>query len=146
PRKIYSFLFANPDKEFTKVQLGAVTGYSPNSGGFNNALSRLNAVGLLVRNGTTIRLGEVKPELVIDQNVENYTPELWLQKLGQAPRKIYEYLWNNPSEQVTKERLGNITGYSSTSGGFNNALSKLNALGLIRRLGGGMISLNPEIR
>ncbi|MCH8325883.1 MAG: ribonuclease E/G, partial [Bacteroidetes bacterium] len=37
-KKIYSFLYNNPEREFTKSQVGAVTGYSQKSGGFNNAL------------------------------------------------------------------------------------------------------------
>lgn len=143
-RKIYGFLYANPDRTFTKVQLGGVTGYSHNSGGFNNSLSRLNTLGLIRREGSMIGLGRSDPSLV-DEGTEEYSPELWLNKLPLAPKKVYEYLWNNPDEQVTKEQLGEITGYSHTSGGFNNALARLNALGLITRLGNSLISLNKEL-
>jgi hypothetical protein len=45
----------------------------------------------------------------------------------------------------SKERIATATGYSPTSGGFNNSLSELSSLGLIERLPGGMIRINEEI-
>lgn len=144
PRKIYSFLYANSDREFSKIQLGGVTGYSYKSGGFNNALAQLNSAGLIQRNGNMIKVGEMRGDLV-DENLEEYTPELWFSKLGLAPRRLFEIFWNNPTDEFSKDRLGEMTGYSSTSGGFNNALARLNSLGLITRLGNGMITLNKEL-
>lgn len=61
PRKIYSFLFNNPDRGFTKMQLGALTGYSPKSGGFNNAIYKLNSLQLINKNGSMIKLN---PEIL----------------------------------------------------------------------------------
>ena len=144
-RKIYTFLYSNSDREFSKVQVSAVTGYSHKSGGFNNALAQLNSLGLIQRNGNMIKVGIMQSDLIDNSHAEEYSAELWLHKLGQAPRRIYEYLWNNPQEEVSKETLANIVGYSYTSGGYNNALARLNSLGLIRRLGSGLIKLNEEL-
>lgn len=144
-KKIYTFLYANPDRAFTKVQLGAVTGYSPNSGGFNNSLSMLSTRQLITRGYDGIQLLAVDPSLVLEDKMETYTPEIWFTKLGLAPRKIFEIVWREPEASYSKELLGELTGYSPNSGGFNNSLSKLSALGLIIR-DKGVIRLNPELK
>lgn len=72
--------------------------------------------------------------------------EKWLPKLGACARAIWTLLLGGYHEaQWGKERIASETGYSVTSGGFNNSLSALSALGLIERLPGGMVRINPEI-
>jgi hypothetical protein len=70
--------------------------------------------------------------------------EDWVNKLGRCERSIYELLLQNPDDEYPKEQLGDETGYSASSGGFNNALSRLSTLGLIER-NGGSVRLNREI-
>ena len=50
-------------KEYTKEEIAELTtvSYSANSGGFNNAISRLNTLGVLQRNSGKIKLN---PELL----------------------------------------------------------------------------------
>lgn len=146
-RKIYSFLCHNPDKSFSKVQLGAITGYAPKSGSFNNAISRLNAAGIIYREGGDVKLASRVPELesqILPDDEFSAEPSFWRGKLGAAENKIYETLWEHPEEIFSKESLGEATGYAPASGSFNNAISHLNSLGLIRRVKQG-VHLNPEI-
>lgn len=143
-RKIYTFLAQNPDRAFSKAQIGGVTGYSYKSGGFNNALSKLSTMNLIKREGQNIQAQSIEPSLIDEQHAETYSPEIWFQKLPLAPKKIYKIVWDYPHDLFSKEQLGQITGYSHNSGGFNNALSKLNSLGLIRRVNGN-IKLNEEL-
>lgn len=143
PRKIYSFLFNNSDREFTKMQLGALTGYSPKSGGFNNAIYNLNAKGLITKQGNMISLGESNPEFATEATGE-FSVELWMNKLAKCPKEIFKFLFENPGQEFSKEDLGEQTGYSPASGGFNNSIYKLSSLQLINR-NGSMIKLNPEI-
>jgi hypothetical protein len=56
---------------------------------------------------------------------------MMLQKLGGAPRKIYEVLLQHPNG-LTKAQIGLMTGYAYTSGSFSNAISKLRTMGLIK--------------
>ena len=65
--------------------------------------------------------------------IKNET-NLMLEKLGGMPKKIYEILLKHP-QGLTKRQIGLMTGYSSTSGSFSNALSKLRTMGLIKREG-----------
>ena len=140
-KKIYSFLYNNPEAEFTKSQVGAMTGYSQKSGGFNNAIYQLNTLNLIERERGMIKVKKMDPDIAGEYD---FTKEAILSKLALCPRKIYEFLLANPYEEYSKEELSEQTGYSSGSGGFNNAIYKLNTLGLIER-SNGQIKLNPEL-
>lgn len=142
-KKIYSFLYSNPSRGFSKVQLGMVTGYSHKSGGFSNALSSLNAQNLIRKEGTQIHLGEENSDIVVNAE-QKLSIEFWFSKLGKCPAEIFKFLLDNPAGVFSKDELGDVTGYSSKSGGFSNAISKLNSLEIIKR-SNGLISLNREI-
>lgn len=140
-KKIYSFLFNNPDKEYSKQQLGAITGYSHKSGGFNNSLYRLNAMSLISRNKNNVKIKEMDANLAGEYD---YSISALISKLPVCPRKIYQLLLDNPYQEFSKEEIAESTGYSAGSGGFNNGLYRLNNLGLIERENN-MIKLNPAI-
>lgn len=139
---IYSFVYKYPDRAFSKIQIGAATNYSPRSGGFNNALSQLRQLGLITE-GAEIQIARVEPDLAKYAN-NDFSIDGWLNNLGKCPKEIYQFLLNNPNETFSKEFIGESTGYSSSSGGFNNAISKLSTTGLIIKERG-LVSLNPEL-
>lgn len=150
-RAILKFLAMREGTSFSKVQIGAMTQYSPGSGGFNNALSKIAQSGLILRNGDNIQINPAAVAQVRDILGDEYTrPDAdarigWLSKLGKCEREIFKFLNENEGEAFPKDTLGERTGYSPGSGGFNNAISRLNTLGLIQRNGDSTISLNPEI-
>ena len=65
--------------------------------------------------------------------IKNET-NLMLEKLGGMPKKIYEVLLKHP-QGLTRRQIGLMTAYSSTSGSFSNAISKLGTMGLIKKEG-----------
>jgi uncharacterized protein len=145
---ILQFLATYSHRSFSKAQVGVATGYSPQSGGFNNSLAELNSAGLLVRNDGKLQVNYV-------DNLTDYTGEIphrnydlntFKEKLGKCEKEIYEVLLQNPYKEFSKDELAANTesNYSSTSGGFNNSLSTLNTLELIKRANG-KIQLNPEL-
>ncbi len=150
-RAILKFLAMRPDKDFTKQQVGAMTNYSPTSGGFSNAVSKLNTSGLINYGNNRLSLSQQRLDDVIAFLGNEYSEpskdalESWLGKLELAPRKIYELLLRNPDQTFSKQEIAEQTGYSAGSGGFSNAISNLNALGLIEKTGEG-IRLNQELR
>ena len=147
-RSILSLLYNNPQREFKKTMVGLFAGYSHKSGGFNNAICHLNALGLIKRHGIIITLsdnGDVAELLGSDVNLhERFTIENWAHKLPRCESVIFQLLMQNPDSDFSKEEIGENTGYQSGSGGFNNAICRLNSLGLILREGG-KIKLNSEI-
>lgn len=125
----------------TKVQVAILTGYSVNSGGFNNSLARLRASGMIA--GLS---GQIK---ITEQGIASlgsYDPlptgtgllDHWRSRLPKCERSILLELAAIYPNPISKQELGERTGYSENSGGFNNALSRLRTLELINR--------GPEIR
>ncbi len=142
-RKLYSLLFQYSERSFTKAQIGVFTGYSHRSGGFNNAISHLRQLGLVEGSGNDLKAKEINSNLAQEFD---FSKEAIIGKLNKCEREIYNVLLDNPENTFGKEELAiaTETQYSSNSGGFNNAISRLNTLGLIQRTNG-MIRLNPEL-
>lgn len=149
PLAIFAFLASYPDRSWSKAQVGIATGYSPGSGGFNNSLSELTVKGLIIRDGGKLQYNSaanVSEYLGPDFEPQVYSIETFKSKLGKCEREIYDVLLENPHDKFSKESLAAQTPsqYSHSSGGFNNALSTLNTLELIKRESG-VIRLNPEL-
>ena len=140
-RKIYSFLYNHPERSFTKSNVGAFTGYSHKSGGFGNAISQLNKKGLIIKGKYALQVKEMDHEIAEEFD---FSKENIINNLAQCPTKIYRLLLDNPYQEYSKEEIAEITGYSVGSGGFGNAISKLNTLGLIQK-DNSSIKLNPEL-
>ncbi len=141
PKKIYSFLYNHPERSFSRSHVGAFTGYSKKSGGFSNAIARLNSMGLIQKNGDTLQIKEMDSNLAEEYD---FSKEAIINNLGPCPTKIYQMLLDNPYEEISREEIAEQTGYSVSSGGFSNAVAKLNSLGLIEK-NGSYIKLNQEL-
>lgn len=64
--------------------------------------------------------------------------------LGACERKILGFLSAYPGRSFSKTQVAVMSGYSQTSSGFSNAISKLNTMRLINRLNGGNVEINPN--
>lgn len=148
-RAIIVFLASRSDREWSKVQVAVAVGYSVGSGGFNNSLAELNARGFIIRDGklraNPDALNAIEEAVGRIESME-YSIETFKENLGKCEREIYEVLLEHPYDQFFKDALASKTpsNYSAVSGGFNNALARLNTLGLIIRESG-KIQLNPEL-
>jgi uncharacterized protein len=148
-REVLRFLAQYPDRQFTKAQVAIATNYSAGSGGFNNALSELNQKGYILRDGKLQVNPDAHAEIILCiGNIisQDYDISTYKNNLGKCEREIYEVLLAHPHDEIQKDQLATMTEtqYSAGSGGFNNALSRLNTLELIERRNG-MIKLNPEL-
>lgn len=136
-RKILTALAQYPEGR-SKRQVGMLSGYAINGGGFNNYLSALRSKGWMDGRGDTLRiteagisaLGEYDP-LPIGEELRSY----WLGQLDKAPRSILEVLTEEYPNALTKEEIAAKAGYEAGGGGFNNALSRLRTLELIEGRG-----------
>lgn len=127
--------------------MGIATNYSPNSGGFSNALSELNNKQLIIKDSTKIKASSNAITVLPDEfRPLKYSIHTYKDKLGKCEREIYEVLLAHPHDVFTKEKLAFCTQsqYSFNSGGFSNALSTLNTLELTKKEGS-YIKLNPEL-
>ncbi len=142
-RRVYSFLYHNQGREFSRTQLAVVTGYSQKSGGFKDAISKLNVLDLISKNGNKVSVKNMNEEFATEPS-EEITMDVWLRKLNKCTRTILKFLLDRPNESFDREEVANETGYSISSGGFKDAISKLNVLGMIAKEGS-YIKLDPEI-
>lgn len=116
-------------------QVAILTGYSGNSGGFNNSLSKLRSSDYISR-GQPIQITEAGVAALGDWQPLPTGEALqahWLNRVGKCERGILEALLGAYPEGMASEQLAEMTGYSSNSGGFNNSLSRLRTLELITR-------------
>lgn len=145
-RKILGFLKSKSEMPgqtmwMTKVQIGAMTGYAHSSGGFNNAISKLIQAGLILREGGRYRISEEGQQ--VDVSGVPHSLRDWMNKLGRCERAIYETL--DHTGPIEKGEVAHMTAYSAGSGGFNNAISRLITLGLVKRYSDGRIGINEEL-
>lgn len=119
----------------TKRRIALITEYSVNSGGFNNAMSKLSSSGYIARNGDSISitqsgidaLGELPEPLPTGGALIGH----WINKLSTCEGAILKVLCDSHPNPKTKSEIADLTNYSSNSGGFNNALCKLRTLELV---------------
>ncbi len=137
-RAILTILAQRNGKDSSKSQLGILSGYSSKSGGFNNALSNLRQLAYLRGSGDHIgitadgisAIGEYNP-LPTGEALRKY----WINRLPKCESAILYYLIGISPNSKSKDEIGSHTHYSSNSGGFNNALSKLRTLELVENIG-----------
>lgn len=148
-RLILKALAQYPDGR-TKIQIAILTSYSHRGGAFNNALSHLRTQGYITGSGDHIKATESGWQAVGPFEPLPTGGELLAQwrnhrLLGKAERLILDVL--SSSLPKTKADLALSTGYESTGGSFNNALSKLRTLELIEGRGtNGLITLSSILR
>jgi hypothetical protein len=133
-RSILSALAQYPQGR-SSTQVAILTGYSGTSGGFNNSLSRLRSNGYITR-GAPVQITEEGLRALGDWEPLPTGQELlrrWLGRLSKCERSILQTLAANYPNALSNEELGEATGYSSSSGGFNSSLSRLRTLELIER-------------
>ena len=117
------------------AELAIRTVYAPSSGGFNNALGTLRGQGLITKGGVAA-LTDAGMKYKFQQEPHRERDELiaaWCAKLGRCERAILERLVRAYPKPLHAIELGADTGYSPSSGGFNNAIGHLRSLELIAR-------------
>lgn len=129
----------------SQSQLGIITGYSADGGGFRNALGALRARGLIEGPNTHMvitaeGLDAVGPVAPAPTGTDLLN--LWLahSSLGKAERAILRVLAGQYPAVLSSTEVATQADppYAADGGGFRNALGKLRTLGLIEGPNGGM--------
>lgn len=121
----------NPSREM----VAAASGYSPNSGGFNNLLGGLATAGAI---GKPMP-GHINLLMAVDDMSADEGREMLLGYLTNPQRKLVDAL--NGAGGISRDDLGAATEYSPNSGGFNNLIGSLSTLGLIVKPQAGYVAL-----
>lgn len=128
---------AQMGKPTGKNKIAILSGYSVNSGGFNNSMGKLRSLGYIGGKGevgiTDEGFKALGPydELPTGSALHAY----WLKELPKCEAAILHCLIDEYPAAMNKAAIGQATGYSDNSGGFNNALGRLRTLQLIQGYG-----------
>lgn len=128
-RQILTAFYWLRDEEVTPAKVGFYSDYSASSGGFNNTLGKLRSAGLL--SGWKLTEAGETAASGLGASVKPSGSKLreWLRrKLGKAENAILDALAEAYPNRLTTAALGEASGYSSNSGGFNNALGRLRSI------------------
>lgn len=120
----------------SREMVAAASGYSPSSGGFNNLLGSLSTMGAI---------GKPMPghiSLLTDAKTMSRDDgrDMLLANLSNPQRKLVDALVGRGMR--SREELGTDTGYSASSGGFNNLIGSLSTLGIIVKPQPGHVALS----
>lgn len=119
--------------EATRSKISILTGYRQ-SGGFRNSLSNLKKAGLIEYAGknVTVTVEGRCAQPISPLPTGAQLRQFWIDKLDKCSGAIFEFLLRPSIGSYLIAELPQAVGYNA-SGGFRNALSKLNILGLIER-------------
>lgn len=118
----------------TFTQIAILSGRSSKSSAFKNALSSLRTSGALAGDNKSVmqatpegieRLGDWEP---LPQGRPLF--DHWCSMLGRSERTVLQVLVDAYPVELSKSQISEQSGYSETSSGFKNALSKLRTLEL----------------
>lgn len=122
----------------TKSQLGALSGYTPSGGTFSNYFGRLkreqyiyeSADGSITITEKGMKVfGNSPPQGPMSSND---LISMWRGKLLAGERKMLDAAVANYPNPISKEQLGQATGYTHTGGTFSNYLGTLRRNALVQ--------------
>lgn len=116
----------------TTTQVALLSGYSHKSGGFRNSLSLLRTAGRIEGRGEVAATAAGLAALGDYESLPSGPAlvEWWYNQLGKAERSILAVLVDVWPDECAVADIAEATGYSASSGGFRNALSRLRSLEL----------------
>jgi len=142
-RKVYSFLFENSERTFSMIQITWATGYRM-GGGFMNNIYLLTNAGLAIKDGSTLRIGEINSEYATEKVIKFSIEDIFT-KLPKCAENVLKLLYEDPDREWTSQELADEAGDGySMGGGFMNNVYKLTGLELAKKYGQ-KIKLNPEV-
>lgn len=119
---------ATGDYAKNKTRLSFISGYSLTSGTFDEYLRQLRKADYVKVDGDRLMLTSAG-QRAAENNVLDVTPQAvimyWLQKLSSGPAKMLKVITDHWPGTVTKEQLSKLSGYSLTSGTFEEYVRQL---------------------
>lgn len=147
--KVLTAIVQRQDHKGSRTQIAVMSEYSPTSGSFRNILGKLRSSGFIQYSGDDLIATESGIASIGDYQPLPTDPPIilqkWLSKLPGPEQKILSLLCEAYPETVTREDMGEKTGYSPTSGSFRNSLGHLRSTGLIEYIGTTELKASKEM-
>ena len=133
--KAAAAFYPNP---VTRVRMGAIAGYSYRSGHFSNTLGQLRRIGYIKDQGDEFVVTDEGLAAAGDFEQVPMDPEsllrYWQGKLESAAGKMLQVIYDEPG--LSRQEIGERSGYSASSGHFSNMLGRLRKNGLVKESNG----------
>lgn len=133
-RRILQVLAQHYPMKFTRNQLGTLSRFSPRGGTFGTYFGTLKRNGLIEENGDVSitqagldYLGADVPAPATTDEVIN----MWRSALRAGERKMLDQLVGIYPQTISRDQLGDITGFTASGGTFGTYLGSLRRNGLI---------------
>jgi len=127
-------------KALTRAQLGTLSGYSPKSSTAKTYVSHLKRMGLIVERGGALSATDEGRERNGPITDVPATPRellaMWEGKLYSGESKMLRMLVDMKDGGLTRQQLGDLSGYSTTSSTFKTYASHLKRLRIVTEEGG----------
>lgn len=147
-RKILEVLVSRYPIKLTRTQLGSMAGYTASGGAFSSYFSTLRKHGLItVYSDGSVQASEasfILFEGTTTNNNNHQTSEpktseemlaMWATALNDGQLKILRALMKVYPSSLSREQLGELTGYTASGGAFNSNLGVLKRNDLIEAVG-----------
>jgi hypothetical protein len=139
-RKMLTILAQWHPEPKTRDELGALAGFAPTGGTFSDYLSKLRIAGYIHENGNGIAVTDEGMQAAGDiPERPNSTEELvgmWRSKLKSGVGRMLDVLVAEYPEALTREDLGEKSGFAASGGTFSDYLSQLRRARLIEESSG----------
>jgi hypothetical protein len=129
----------HPDAR-TREQLGVLAGFAPTGGTFSEYMSALRSGGYIHENGDGVHITEAGMSTLPTVPVRPDSPEAmvsyWKSKFKAGVGKMLDVLVEEYPGMITREELGQRSGFAASGGTFSEYFSALRRARLIEERGG----------
>lgn len=143
-RRMLSYAKQFHPRPISRDQVAALSGFSARSGTFGDYLSQLKKKGYLVEDSQGLHITEEGSEFAGPVEPLNVDPqqlvEMWASKFKAGTARMLKIIAGRYPEPITREELGQESGFVHTSGTFGDYLSQLVRCGLVIKENGGVIA------
>lgn len=126
--------------KMTRAQLGTLAGFTPSGGTYANYFGTLKRLGFISVNGNDVELtSDGFDHLGSDAPLPPQSTEeilaMWRNALRAGEKAMFDVLVEIRPEWMTREELGERTGFTASGGTFANYLGTLARNGLVEKQG-----------
>jgi len=148
-RRMLQTLAQRHPLKMTRSQLGTLAGFTPSGGTFSNYFSLLKHQGLIVEHGTDVQMTQegldyLGADVPPAPTTIEETLALWRKRLPAGAGKMLDLLVSAYPSTLTRQELGERTGFTPSGGTFSNYFSLLRRNGLVA-VQGDTVNAHPDL-
>lgn len=133
-RRMLEVLARNPAMKTTRAQLGTLSGFTPSGGTYTTYFGNLRRNGLIEERDHVVLITEAGMQAVGAETPDPQTAEevvaMWKKALRTGESRMLDEVLNN-ADGITREALGERTGFTVSGGTFTTYLGNLRRNGLV---------------